>query len=251
MSVVLLFTLHSMSLTLHAPVELELDIRNDSEEAVVVDLGQDRKSALSFDLETPDGRKLHLPSLSPEGLGRMGRIRLGPHSHHKQTYVLNEWYAFRAAGQYVLGSALTTPVLSESGALVKSEASPPRITFSVSPPDSHRLSAVCSALLEKLRKTSDREEIAEASLKLSYVVDPLAVPYIKQGLSERKLMWQYAIPGLARIADEQAVNLLIALMATGDDEQGAALAKFHLKELAPTAEPELRKKIERSLAQSK
>lgn len=247
MSVVFLFTLHSLAVTLNEPIHFDLEIRNDSEEAIEIDLGHDRKSALSFTVETPGGRAIRLPPLSSEGLGRIGRVRLAPHSQYKQTYLLNEWYAFPAEGNYSIQPGIGAPVLSESGAVVQPDVSPMRMSLAVMPRDEQKLSAICAALLKNMRETTDREEIAGASLTMSYIQDPIAVPYIERGLNERKLMWQYAIPGLARIANEEAVDLLAAIAKRGDVESGAALAKFHLEALSTKAEPAVKERILKSL----
>jgi len=247
MSVIFLFTLHSMVVTLNEPIHLDLEIQNNSSEAIEIDLGQDRKGSLGFTVETPDGRVIHLPPLSSEGLGRIGRVRLAPHSQSKQTYLLNEWYPFPAKGAYSIRPKVGAPVLSASGAVVQPEVSPALIKLTVTPRDERKLSALCETLLKKLREKSDREEIAELSLTMSYVQDSLAVPYIKQGLSDGKLMWQYAIPGLARIANEEAIDLLATIANRGDAESGAALAKFHLESLLATAEPVIRERILKAL----
>jgi hypothetical protein len=241
------FTLRSPTITLNEPIHLELEVRNNSKEAITVDLGHDRKSALVVGIETPDGQAVEATPPSAEGLGRIGRVRLEPHSQHKQIYVLNEWYSFRTVGAYSIRAKLGAPVLAESGGVVLSDVPAVKLSLTVEPRDPKRLSEICQALLSKLRETSDREQIADASLSMSYVEDPIAVPFIKQGLGDGKLMWQYAIPGLARIGNDEAVDLLIEIMKRGDNETGAALARFHLQALMQKASPDVRDRIAKSL----
>ena len=96
-------------------------------------------------------------------------------------------------------------------------------------------------------ESSDVSEAIEAWIVLSYVQDPIAVPYLEKGLKERELVWLYAIPGLARIANKDAIEVLVFIMK-GQNSEAAALAKFVLYELKDEIQDrKLIERIERSL----
>ena len=61
-------------------------------------------------------------------------------------------------------------------------------------------------------------EASKAAYALSYVDDPLAVPYLGRVLKESFAGKYAAISGLARIGDPEAVQLLTSYSKTADPE---------------------------------
>jgi hypothetical protein len=240
------FTLRSPSVTLNAPIRLDLEIRNGSQ-TLVLDLGPDYKSAITFEVETPDGKSIHADPPSIPELSLIGRVIVEPHAEYRRTYVLNEWYSFRTEGTYTIRPKVDAQFFTKSGTILPIDWPPDKLRLTVGSRDPKTLSQICDSLLEELEETSDAEKIADTSLRMSYIEDPVAVPCVKEGLQKGKLMWQYAIPGLARIADLAATDLLIDIMKRGDVESGAASAKSQLQALLQKAKPELREKIAKSL----
>jgi hypothetical protein len=246
MSVALFFTLQCSTVTLNEPTYFDLEIRNNSSEAIAVDLGHNYKSSLVFSVETTEGAVIDVPPLSSDGLGRIGRVQIEPRGQYKRKYLLDEWYAFHTPGDYSIRPGISTPIVSASGEVVHPNLSP-GMKLTVTRRDPQKLATICESLIKKMLETTDVEEISDASLALSYVQDPVAVKYVREGLKQGKLMWQYAITGLARIGNQEAVDLLTEIMSRGNDEAGAALARFHLEALSKRAEPDMRETILKSL----
>jgi len=240
MSVVVSFKLQSATVTLNAPVYFDLEIANESSETIALDLGHNFKSNLSFAIESPDG-VIEVPPLSSSGIGAIGRMQVEPASRYKRQYVLNEWYRFPGPGEYSIQVHLNTEITSASGSVVVPALSAP-VKVTVTPQDVKSLENTSEELLNRLSNTTSAEEIANAALALSYVTDPVAVPYIKEALKRRKYSWQYLIPGLARIGSKEAKDLLQEIEKQGDDEAGAALARYYLEALSDDAEPEKRER---------
>jgi hypothetical protein len=80
-------------------------------------------------------------------------------------------------------------------------------------------------------ESSDVSEATETALALSHIRDPVTVPYLEKALIERRRVWPYAIPGLARIANAEAIEVLISIMKEQNPESGSSLARFVLYEV--------------------
>jgi hypothetical protein len=87
----------------------------------------------------------------------------------------------------------------------------------VTPRDPKRLDSVCEGL-RKGAMNVNAWEASKAALALSYVDDPIAVPYLGRVLEESFAGKEAAISGLARIGNAEAVQLLTSYSATADPE---------------------------------
>ena len=115
--------------------------------------------------------------------------------------------------------------------------------LTVTPRDPQTLTQISEELLKRISNTTNAEEIANAARALGHINDPLAVPYIKQALKQRRYSWQHLIPGLARIGNQEAIDTLKDIEQQGDDEAGASLARYYLEALSPDAKPEVRERL--------
>lgn len=91
---------------------------------------------------------------------------------------------------------------------------------------------------------------AEAAIELSYVDDPIAVPYLKEmAVLRRGAFGALAAQGLERIDDDAGVDALIALSKDAAVEISSP-ARFSLWQIAQTAkDPALKERISQALAQ--
>jgi hypothetical protein len=241
------FTLLISNTTLCEPVFVDLSVHNGLSERISFDLGHNRKSNFEFSITEPDGAIVRPPRLSEDGLGRLGKISLEPDEKYTQRLLANEWYQFVEPGDYGIEIKLANLIVTQSGSMVEPEPSRP-LALHIHPRHPKQLDQVCQNLSRIAIESSDVEVAAEAALALSYVCDPIAVPYLEKALREGRSAWQYAIPGLARIGNAEAMGILISTMKLQDPESGAALARFVLEELkAKVQEPSLKEKIERAL----
>lgn len=245
--VVISFATQASDVTLHEPIFADFSVHNGLDEAIQFDLGHNFKSSFQLTVTQPDGSVITVPRLSEEGFGLIGRVSLEPKGRYDQRLLLNEWYAFAEPGSYKIEGRLSAPIQTLSGREVNTSLLP-SLSLRILPRNRERLRKVCQALLHTAVESADVSEATEAALALSHIRDPVAVPYLEEGLRRRRLLWPYAIPGLARIANAEAIEVLILTMEGRDPESGAALAGAVLYEVKEKIEDaRLRAKIETAL----
>lgn len=223
------FSLIASDVTLHEPVFVDFSIHNELEENITFDLGHDRKSNFEFTITKPDGSRLRVPRLSEEGLGRVGRISVESGESYRQKLLVNEWYQFVQPGKYKLSVGLVVPASTRSGRTIE-VMSNDDLVLQIHPRNPAKLEDVCRNLTQVALTLTDVEESTNAVIVLSYINDPIAVPYLEEVL-ERGKGWQYAIPGLGRIANKRAIDALVSVMEKRNPEMGSSLARFVLEQL--------------------
>jgi HEAT repeat protein len=85
----------------------------------------------------------------------------------------------------------------------------------VTPRDPERLESVCEGLRKRAMNVN-AWEASKVAFALSYVDDPLAVPYLGRVLEESFPGKEAAISGLARIGNPEAVQLLTSYYTKAD-----------------------------------
>lgn len=244
------FKLSESGVTLNEPVFVDFSVHNRFLESIRLDIGNNRKGNFEFTITEPGGYIVSGHRPKEEDFGRMGKVSLEPNEKYSQRLLVNEWYQFIEPGNYKIEIKLTKPLITMSGALIEPKPSG-SLPLRILPRDQKRLNQVCQNFLHTAIESPDIEEAVEAALALSYVNDPITVPYLAKGLKERGLIWQYAIPGLARIANGEAIEILISIMKSHDPEMGASLARFLLQDLGERVDNlELKQKIELALQTS-
>jgi hypothetical protein len=233
-------------ITLHEPVELMFDVKNNDQNSAQIDLGRDRKENFKITLTTPTDEKIHLKQVQKNGLTRIPGVTIAAGENYHQTLVLNEWYDFKQIGSYKIQVELGKPLLS-NGAVVAGEE-PFDLTVNVDPRDETTLANRCGSLAADIIAFPSYEVAAERALALSYVNDPVAVPYLKRILLANKLVEPIAIEGLERIATPDAVqalgSALTITMNHTSDLARAALSKIENE----TADPQVKEQVRRMLA---
>ena len=96
-----------------------------------------------------------------------------------------------------------------------------------------------------MKAAPNAQAAQQPALLLSYVEDPVAVPYLSQVLYTHKLVENTAISGLERIDSEESVKVLISALAYsyGDTSSLAreALRRILRKTSSPALKEEIRK----------
>ena len=113
--------------------------------------------------------------------------------------------------------------------------------------DPQRLALVSQQLADLAVGAPDMADAMDAALALSYIGDPVAVPSLRRLLVEGTLVEALATNGLARIANGDAVDALIAASTGGNDEV-RSLARSALKRAeGQVKDPELKSRIANAL----
>lgn len=193
-------------LTLNEPVFLVFSLDNRSPEAVSVDLGKDCYGGFRAKLTRPDGSAVdRLRPDDRDGVSVPCVESVAPLGKYAKTLLLNKWFVFDSPGRYALDVELTGPILVNG--VAESHPVAGHVEIAVGGPNPARLAGLCEELRRRVPLVGPGgRDAAEA---LSYVNDPVAVPFLKAMLGGGYYQ-NFAIEGLARVGDSAAVEVLIS-----------------------------------------
>ncbi|MGH9898882.1 MAG: HEAT repeat domain-containing protein, partial [Pyrinomonadaceae bacterium] len=205
--------------TLHEPVIIYFNVSNVMTQPLKIDLGRNSKGAFRLAVTDPDGNRAQISSLDMprEGISFSGLVTLDPGESFKKPLVLNEWCEFSKVGKYLIELELNSTLQTLGGEIV-----PATRKFSanlkVTPRDTERLKNICESLVQQVLASTSYQQSAEAAATLSYVKDPIAVRYLEKVLESHKMVEQYAITGLRRVGNSDAVHILISTIEKQERE---------------------------------
>ncbi|MDR3675046.1 MAG: HEAT repeat domain-containing protein [Acidobacteriota bacterium] len=203
--------------TLNEPIVVKMKVRNGLKENINVDLGLDRKSQLTLKIVEPNGISTKPLQFSPHGLATSGKFSIGPEETYSHEILLDEWYRPAQLGTYKVEVSLAKPLLTDNGMKIDAKIAG-EVTFRVGPRDEKVLKDRCRQLVDKVLHGQSDGERSEAALTLSYVVDPVAVPYLGNILKDGGDMGYFAVDGLVRIRNAQAVETLRSYLNAANPE---------------------------------
>ena len=218
--------------TLHEPILLQFAVTNGLKEPIVIDLGADRKEVFVLSIKKPDGSRVDVAPKLPEGSHEIGRVSLFSAQTFSQRLILNEWFDFSLIGKYEISVRLTKPHISLNEVNIYNLSNVPefKTLVFVESRDPERLRQLCSELESKIIGNNDQAR--DSAEELSYVTDPVAVPYLEKLLKANKLLAGFAIAGLERIGDDAAIQVLNEASKSKDKYFTAILAKQALDRLS-------------------
>lgn len=251
------YSLDSPNVIPGEPVFLEFVVHNSSLGALKLDLGQDRKQNFVFDVNFPDGTTgSDLRKALHDGLAASGEVSVAAGERYTQTLLLNEWVNFNAPGMYVVDVDVATPMQLGDG----SAAPIPRFVTRVNvlPRDNQRLTRILTALTEQISAERSVGRARDLALALSYVRDPIAVPFLREAYKRNRYVESEVIEGLERIGDNTAVETLISMLEIDDSQDASwnqsrvAHARWALTNLEhATADVEMKRTIQLALAETR
>lgn len=241
------FVLASAEVTIGEPVVLSFSVRNESNEPLTIVMGAQGRQYFEFNLTLPDGRRISNSSFTATDVVTFGTgtITVAPAGDYTKELVMNQWFSFGAIGTYFISSKLTTTVNQSP---YTSAFGPETLRLIVTPRDPLRLERVCQKLTQEISAATNAEEAQQPALKLSYVQDPIAVPYLARALQEPKLIAHLIVPGLQRIGNDAAVGVLLSAFRQETNHDNAELAERALTLLQDRiSNPQLRSKVKAAL----
>ncbi len=201
--------------TLREPIVLNLRIVNPSSADLYVDLGRDSKEKFHITVTDPQGKSTVLRNDAiREGISFFGRVRLEPEGVHTQTMVLNEWFQFQETGRYHVAVRLTVPLKVGDRILSVDTFS---VGIDLTPRDPEKLAATCRSLVTRVQQARSVAPAMEAAHALSFVDDPVAVPFLEEILTDWRVVG-HAIAGLRRIRSPEAIAVLIRALKITEHE---------------------------------
>ena len=225
------FSIPEYTVSLHEPVYIVFSIHNGLNESIRFDLGYDGKHNFEFTIIEPDGSVVRTPPthMGGEVMGRwVDRAPVTPGKTFSKRMLLNEWYEFRVPGNYVVEAKLGGRVQTLQGTPVR-PAPPQDIPLHITPRDLEHLKSVCEQLAEKVGD-QDAGQASDAAFALSYINDPVAVPYLGRILKKTAFGKEDAVKGLVRIGNAEAVRVLTS-NSKGQDPQLRIQIHNALKEI--------------------
>ena len=208
------FSMPEKTVTLHEPVYVLLSINNASQEPISLDLGKDREANFLFVVTDAAGRRVSVPPRLGGGFGESGHVLLDAGGTYSQKLLLNKWYRPTRPGAYRVQVTLGPP--PQRARPGYPAWSSDLMSFRVLPRDPSRLAGVCQSLLDLALRSADYRVSSGAAIDLSYIRDPIAVPYLSVLLAADKPVSSTAVAGLRRIATPEAVAVLTANLNARD-----------------------------------
>jgi hypothetical protein len=211
------FSVDTTRITLHEPVLVNFVVNNTQPGTIGLDLGADRKESFRVTITLPDGTQTKPQKLMINGLARIGKIKILPGDVYKQKLLINEWVDFPQPGLYTIGVEMIAPISTENGKVILNFV---RNDFNILilPRSTQALENVCNNLLNQLLIAKSSDQAIEMATILSFIKDPVAIPYLDRMLkSGKKIAEIMAINGLERIRNPDAIEMLINLIASPDN----------------------------------
>ncbi len=217
------FALERSNVTLNEPVRVRLTIENHLKEPISLDLGFKGKENLQFIVTEPGGSIVSPPRVREGGIGRSGVVSVEPDGISEEHILLNEWYQPPQPGPYRIRPKLVdTNLRTQSGISLSNQTLSPPMALRIAPRDPGRLSEVCQGLVEGALTPSDYGQRAESALALSYMLDPVAIPYLGR-VAKDPQVGRLAVLGLARIANLEGMERVISGLDPRDPQLEASI----------------------------
>jgi hypothetical protein len=243
--VIVSYSLVSPKTALHEPVILQFEAKNATDQPIQLDLGKDHNENFIVSFSGPGGAKGQSLRLRRPGFAASGKLRIEPGETYKQDLVLNAWIEFARPGNYEIEVHLAKNVEAGADTVIGMETF--HTTVEIAAEDNERLKEVCASLAKRVQYATSYEEAATAARTLSFVKDPIAVPYLKTALFSKHLVEPITIDALEKIGDEGAVEVLISALTLLSSDS-SALARAALERIgARSSDPSLKQEIERGL----
>jgi len=199
--------------TLHEPVFIDFSVQNRLSEEIRLDLGDDYKTNFVFRIIGPDGAAKRVRAKVHGGLSLIGRTSVPPMGRYSQEFLLSELYYFDKPGSYRIEAALDSPVRKRNGASIR-VATRRAIKIDMLPRNPSVLARKCEDLAITVERRTSFSEARDAALTLSYVIDPVSVPYLERILVLEE--WgDFGLAGLARVADPASIKILRSAAESG------------------------------------
>jgi len=220
-------------------------LSNRTDHQIVVDLGQDNEQVFVFTITSPDGKITRKQFELTEGLHRTGKETIEPLTTYRQELVINKWYSFEFAGTYEVSITMKAEVLTEPAQYIEAKCDHPIVIEAANP---EQVGHEAQQLLEIITRSTTFNEASAAATKLTLITDPVVVQYLADGAAATNIqVAPILIGGLAKVGNDEAVDALFRLTASGDQPK-RMMAVNALEYLKSTEhDPGLRRKIELGL----
>jgi hypothetical protein len=238
-------------ISLHEPVVVIFSVHNGLSQPITLTLGAQSRQYFQFSLTTAKGYTLQSYRNPGEDADVVtvgsGKVEVVPGGGYEQPLLVNQWFQFDTPGIYYLTSKLATGIQVAGDANIQPQGRTIRLV--IKPRDAARLEKVCSELAKQVLAAKDVEQETEPALKLSYIDDPIAVPYMAYVLSHRMFNDQLIVRGLERMGDEAAVEVLLSELGDDYGDIGVLARRALIRMQHRISNPNLKETVRRALEQ--
>ena len=237
-------------ISLHEPVYIALEVRNGGSSDLHLDLGANREANFVVFVTDPNGRTTGPLRESAEGLSRIGKVTVSPTDTFRSKLLLSKLFSFTETGEYSVEVRLDSSAFDASDSNLSKQATS-KVTLTVLPRSPQKLQTTAQELSEEAIHARSYETRLQAVSALSYMGDPVAVPYLKRVLQEGQQIQIEAAQGLARIENPEAIDALVAAETTTTNTELRGQLKIILRDLLnKVQESDTRAKIAAALQRS-
>lgn len=244
------FRFQERVVTLHEPVVVLFEVHNGLKQPITLTVGSLTRQFYDLMLTTPSGQVLYKDPLNNQvdivTVDR-GKITVEPGTDYREPLVMNQWFAFATQGTYTLTSRLTSDIETGDGNF---QAESQTAQLRINPRDPARLNKICEELTRQVEMAPNAAAAQEPARTLSYVEDPIAIPYLARVLSTNTLTYEKAVQGLERIGNDEAVEVLLSAL----NENWGDIAELATRSLAQMqdriANPRLKETVKKAVARS-
>lgn len=241
------FSLAQPVVTLHEPILVQYSIRNELSQTIRIDFRVSVERAFRFRIVDPSLKSWDISPPLSSGIAPSTTSQLSPGQSRPGELLLNKWFRFDQPGSYDIEPALAIAVTTTSGKVIP-QTGTATLNLVVRPRDEEQLRQRCQSLTrEAMEKNSARS--LRAGEILSYIDDPVAVPYLAELVRNSWHASHLGVEGLARIRSFPAVKSMIDLLKDPQVSQDShELLAGRLRGIrSRTTEPEIKSLIDQAL----
>jgi hypothetical protein len=238
------------SVVQHQPIGLVVTLQNDFDEEV--SFGNDY--IFDFQIVPPDGKTAQLTGLRsdlgprlPDGdIGFVRMLQIAPAASKTTNILLKKFYDFSMIGRYQL-LLIPRPKSSSGRKLQIIGKSKDPILITVGPKNDDRLRNVCSTLADDAVSNPKGQVRYDSAEALSWVIDPVAIPFLRRTLEEADGLRYFAVDGLVRIGTSEAYDAMIASNMLKSTQVGSYVSAVLKREESRTLDKDLKTRIHSAL----
>jgi hypothetical protein len=241
----LAYRLESSKIPSHGPVELVVEVKNQSQQTATLDFGLQSTQSFELSLTKPNGVMVAFTPPLKEGIALQGKVNLAPGKSLARHLMLNEWLNLDPIGSYKLQVTFTGSV--ELGAKPAGIDRTASLDFEITPDNRDELEQQCHELANRILTATTAADVDEAANRLAAIRDPVSVPY----WGRVRRYWHLealASSTLAKIADHSAVSELTKMLNEKDSESSALARSALTKIQKETSDREIENQVREALS---
>src|SRR5580704_5804424 len=209
-------SLETSFVTQHEPVLLELALNNQSEQEIVVSLG-DNDEKINIKVIDPDGRIFLKPRSIRQGFAASDAVYVAAGRTAVRSVALTDWFNFDEIGTYQIEVNLSSSSSAKERFSYTIQGNRTLLSLRILPYDEGSLVAACADLLNRIQDLHSHRGSAAAAKALSKINDAAAVPFLAAAMKENEFK-SLMIDALARLKTQDAVEALVAATRSDDPE---------------------------------